>query len=388
MKKLKSTIQYILLIAFVLLAIWSRSWVLISMVFIACILLWQQSAKSNIRKLLNKLSKWQQRLFEWTMAIALALLGLWFLNANILSFYTLRSNSMRPMYQNNELVFINKLAYGAAQNSNNPKRYKRLKGYSDIKRGDVIAFHFPEADTAFVEQINEDYFYIKRQYNATKKHNPLLNAAIEYNPVSKRKTFIKRLIALPGDTLLIRNGNYWVDGSLLEHNKHHINRYKLTNDVPFEDQQKMLEQAQTSYRENGSQLIEIKAQIVTDNKWHKLLVKQEEVLNMPNTYVFPFEAGYLWNASHMGPIIIPTKGKTVRLTLTNLPLYKRIIESYEENTLTVNKDGIMINGRHANEYTFQMNYYWVSGDNRKHSFDSRYWGFVPENHIIGRVEKL
>ena len=118
------------------------------------------------------------------------------------------------------------------------------------------------------------------------------------------------------------------------------------------------------------------------------LEKDSEPLNMPDAYVFPFSPYYFWNASYWGPVVVPLKGSTVSLTLRELPLYRRIIETYEGNQLELEGAVIKINGKVAKNYTFKMNYYWVAGDNRPHSFDSRYWGFVPENHIVGTVSVL
>ncbi len=295
---------------------------------------------------------------------------------------------MLPAFYNNELIVINKLAYGPAIHPNKVGEYRRLNGYSEMNSGDIIAFYFPEGDTSFVDFKSEDYHFIKRQFETTHTYNPLLDGKVKANKVTKRQVYIKRLVALPGDTLRIVNGDAFINNVPCRFNKLTIARYEVSSNTPSQVIDRMIKSAATSYRENGSQLIEISSSIVEENNWNQYLVKVEEVMNMPNTNVFPFKASYLWNASWLGPVIMPTKGKTVHLTLTNLPLYRRIIEAYEENTLSVVNDQIFINNKRTSEYTFKLNYYWVSGDNKKHSFDSRYWGFVPENHIIGRVEKL
>ena len=360
----------------------------IILVLCLSIFLWYPAAKKLSSWLANLLKPWQFKSIEWLFAILLSTIGIWFINTHVFSFYTLRSSSMRPSYDNNELVFINKLAYGAATNINTPHRYKRLKGYSEMTKGDVLAFHFPEADTSFVDYPDEDYYFIKRQYENTGKYTPILDAKVQFNNVSERKIFIKRLIAVPGDTLQYINGQYFINHVKSPFNSHCINKYEIKTDTPTAVKHDIRKYALTSYRENGSQLIEMKADQVNKNNWNEYLLPIEETLNMPNIYVFPFKQNYFWNASYLGPIIIPTKDKTVRLTLTNVFLYKRIIESYEGNQLSIQEKQIFINGKLSNEYTFKMNYYWVAGDNKFHSFDSRYWGFVPENHIIGRVDKL
>ncbi len=386
--KVKASLQYFSIIIGLLLAIWSQSWLLTILLFVAAIILWQPACRKICRPFINRLSAFQIKLLEWLFAISVSAFCIWFINTYAVGFYTLQSSSMSPSHNINEPIVINKLAYGTAFHIDDSKRYRRLNGYSHMQHGDVIAFHFPEADTSFVNHSQENYHFIKRQYHATKHYNSLLDEAVQYNPVGQRKIFIKRLIALPGDTLKIVAGEYFINSKTLPCNALMVARYTLNSTSPEQIKESIRKNAITTFRENDTQIIEMQRRLVKANAWEPYLSLQEETMNMPNTYVYPFRASYFWNASYLGPIIIPTKDKTVRLTLTNLPLYKRIIEAYEGNTLSLKGNSIFINGKISTEYTFKMNYYWVAGDNLKHSFDSRYWGFVPENHIIGRVEKL
>ncbi len=388
MMSIKVAIQYLLIIIGLLLAIWSQCWLMTTVVFISAVLSWQASARQFIKAQFQKVSKRIARTLEWLMALSIALFFIWFANKNLLSFYSMSSNSMSPTHSINELIVINKLEYGAACNPNNVDKFKRTRGFSEPRHGDVIAFHFPEADTSFIEHVQENYYFLKRQFEITQIPNPLLNEKTHYEPVSERKIFIKRLIGLPGDTLKIINGDYYINDQTLKLNELNIGRFEIRPETPADTKEKIRKSALTTFSEFGTQQVEIQHQIIKEKGWDNYLIRKEETMNMPNPYVFPFKASYFWNASYLGPIILPTKNKTVRLTLNNLPLYKRIIEAYEGNTMTVKGESIYINNKKSNEYTFKLNYYWVGGDNIKHSFDSRYWGFVPENHIIGRVEKL
>jgi signal peptidase I len=384
----KAIIKYITILALLLFTIWSQSWMMCTILLISCLLFWKPSLFEFIFKGQKRLSSTANSIIEWLLAAIASILLLWFVNSYILNFYTIKASSMLPLFYNNELIVINKLAYGPTINADDSDDYRRLNGYSQINKGDIIAFFFPEGDTSFVDFKGEDYHFIKRQFETTHHYNPILDGKVKGNAVSQRQVYIKRLIALPGDTLQISNGDYYINNTRCDFNNQAIALYRVKKGTSSQLVDLMIKTAITSYRENDSQLLEIQPVVIKKNNWDQYLQKVEEVLNMPNTNVFPFKANYLWNASWLGPIIMPTKGKTVRLTQTNLPLYKRIIEAYEQNSLAVIDEQIFINNKKVSEYTFKLNYYWVGGNNKKHSFDSRYWGFVPENHIIGRVEKL
>ncbi|MBE0642095.1 MAG: S26 family signal peptidase, partial [Bacteroidales bacterium] len=102
--------------------------------------------------------------------------------------------------------------------------------------------------------------------------------------------------------------------------------------------------------------------------------------------IFPYDTTLRWNLDNYGPVVIPRKGVTVPLSTANLPLYQRLITNYEGHDLNVSGARILIDGKEVTEYTFGMDYYWVMGDNRHNSVDSRYWGFLPEDHIVGKAE--
>jgi len=385
---LKKIIGYLLLLGFLVLSCWSRSWVIFCLVMGGSIFVWHPSVSKAVLQKWRQLPLKQQMRWEWLPILSGGVILIWFVNSFLFSVYTIHSSSMVPAISPGTVLVMNKFKTGSARSINSVNNYYRLGGIRGFERGDVVIFHFPEADSVFEDHPYENYYFKQRQYNVTKAFSPILQSKVMYQPVSERPLFIKRILALAGDTLQIVEGNIHVNGKESITNKEAVEKYTVNSDTPVRVKEKINKLAQSHYKEKDRQVVEVLQNHVAKHQVESFLEKDSEPLNMPDAYVFPFSPYYFWNASYWGPVVVPLKGSTVSLTLRELPLYRRIIETYEGNQLELEGAVIKINGKVAKNYTFKMNYYWVAGDNRPHSFDSRYWGFVPENHIVGTVSVL
>lgn len=349
---------------------------------------------------------------EWFDAVIFAVIAATVIRVFFIEAYTIPTGSMEKSLLIGDFLFVSKVNYGAripmtpvafpfahhtmpitgtkAYWDGIQWKYRRLPGIQEIKRNDVVVFNFPDGDTVALEAQDRDYYEMVRSVGRQAVHSQY---TIVSRPVDKRENYIKRCIGISGDILSMSNGLVSVNGKAepmkitgqidysVKFKSSDVN-FQLFEEMGFVIDRDIMAISQDTYNFIG-----------TPEQMEKVKKLDFVVSATPRTAtpgvaepsIFPQDPNRKWNADNWGPIQIPKKGWTVKLDSNNMPLYKRAIEVYEGNKLEKVAGGWTINGVKTDSYTFKMNYFWMMGDNRHNSLDSRYWGFVPEDHVVGKA---
>ncbi len=426
-----------LYIAFI---IWIRSWlgvVVIPFIFDAYITKivpwtwWRKSKNKTVRTVMS-----------WVDAIVFALGAVYLVNIYFFQNYQIPTSSLEKSLLVGDFLFVSKMSYGPrapmtpltmplTQHTmpvTGTKSYidwpqwdyKRVKGLGHVKHGDIVVFNYPTGDTVMLNMQatdiyaeaygigNEHYASIlprldslprREQYEVFRgiyawgrnyiTEHPNIFGDITVRPVDRRENYVKRCVGLPGDTLQIIDRTIYINGQAQAQPENvQFNYIVYTNGMPIPDE--MFDDLGISVADrltDGKRYyLPLTAEMLAKLKANTRLIRHIEIERNSEVSwsLYPQNMLKRWDRDNYGPIWIPRRGATIELTWDNLPLYERCITAYEGNTLDVRDDGFYINGQRTDTYTFGMDYYWMMGDNRHNSADSRYWGFVPEDHIVGK----
>lgn len=380
---------------------------------------------------------------EWIDAGVFAVVAATLIRVFVFEAYTIPTGSMEKTLLVNDFLFVSKLSYGPRIPNTplaipfvhhtlpvtNSKSYTEIIHLpytrwfaSPVKRNDVVVFNFPAGDTLTRERDSQDPYYDMLlqeemvQYNMLKSQIPneaqlravakekareivWADFTVVTRPVDKRENYIKRCVAIAGDTIQIIDGYLYVNGqkayisptSAAEYTVTVANGKMLTEEDLRAAGIRLTSEPNSApdFNTNGVNSYGInltEAEVAIVKKMDGVTAVTRRVEGVGDPRIFPRDtANILWSVDNFGPLWIPKKGVTIQLTPKNVACYKRAIRVYENNNWEDRDGKIFINGKETTTYTFKMNYYWMMGDNRHRSQDSRFWGFVPEDHVVGEA---
>ncbi len=373
---------------------------------------------------------------EWIDAAAFAVVAATLIRTFVFEAYTIPTPSEEKTLLVNDFLFVSKWAYGpripntpvAMPFVHHTLPFVNVKAYSEVihipytrwfaspvKRYDAVVFNFPANDTLINNEAEwgsrvtyYDAIRLAMRQNkcneaqAREVINQTFKDIIITRPVDKRENFIKRCVAIAGDTMSIINGVVHINGQPEPHFPDAEKQYYIKDESKFTPNEDNLAEMGIHVRDlpdigdiershDGKNLLLV---TITNDEWKNLAAQHKALFEKYNdstrlTDIFPYyDESINWTIDNFGPLWIPAKGGTIQLTKDNYIRYGRCITAYEGNKIEIQGDKFFINGKEAATYTFKMNYYWLMGDNRNHSLDSRFWGFVPEDHVVGKASLI
>lgn len=371
---------------------------------------------------------------EWVDAIIFAVVAATIIRVFFIEAFTIPTPSMEKSMLVGDYLFVSKVSYGARSPMTpiafpfahhtmpliNTKSYVewqklpyfRLPGFGSVERFDATVFNYPEGDTVALNFQNQSYYQLLRDHGRKNVWNPNYKlpqvvdgrrgyvpmGEIQVRPIDKRENYIKRCIGLPGETLEIKDREVWIDNKMIDNpektqflydvyttgalNTRMLKKQFDINPDDLFELKKGEQYAMFMSSDVAAEVLEFSnvSEVIPRNE-----KKREANIDGKVRPIFPNHPDYNWTADNFGPLWIPKAGETVDLDEYNLPLYERAIGYYEGNDLELRNGKIYINGVESTSYTFKQDYYFMMGDNRHNSADSRFWGFVPNDHIVGKA---
>jgi signal peptidase I len=376
---------------------------------------------------------------EWGEAAVFAVVAATLIRTFFFEAFVIPSSSMEGTLRIGDYLFVSKMSYGAKVPAipltfpftHNTMPFSettpsyvdwielpemRLPGFGEVQRNDIVVFNFPEGDTVWKGNRNTSYYGVVRdaakQYNTSEDEirRSLIPDEIIVHPVDKEDNYVKRCVAVAGETITIKNREVYINNEKQPFPKEvqfawkfNSNQLPVVNPMKFDYDAYKQMVAPLQQRFHSIGITDDIQPLFGDTMYRAVISCPESSLDelrgiVGNIEISNYEPGqtngddvfphdpehFQWNRDNFGPLLIPKEGQTIELSVNNIALYERAIRVYEENKLEIRGNEILINEKPATTYTFKQNYYWMMGDNRHNSLDSRYWGFVPESHIVGK----